>query len=139
MTARIAQRLDHEIGGAVDHLGLVGEIGGGVHEAGQFHHTLEPVQIAITGGADLRQKAQRTAARGGGTGVDIHISAQTPGDQPIRPVGDLARDIDGIAGDHEGHVVRGGCGRVGQGDAEFGKAGGQGHDGLPLVAVLGGR
>src|SRR2546421_2613064 len=52
MTAGIAEHLDHQIGGAVDHLRHVGEIGGAVDEAAEPQTAAYAVEIAA--GRDLQ-------------------------------------------------------------------------------------
>ena len=44
MAALIAERFDKEIGGAVDDLGLIGEVGCRIDEAGQLHHPRDAVE-----------------------------------------------------------------------------------------------
>jgi hypothetical protein len=85
MPPGIAQRLDQEIGGAVDHLGLVGEIGGGVDEAGQLDDPFQPVEIAAAGGLDLRQQADRADPRRGGAVGDSMSSPSLPVISPSAP------------------------------------------------------
>jgi hypothetical protein len=77
----IAQRLDQEIRRAVDHLGLVAEIAGGVDEARQLHHPHQPVEIAAAGRLDLRQKADRADLGRGGTVRDVHVRAKLADDE----------------------------------------------------------
>ena len=61
MPPRIAKDFDQKIGTAVDHLGLVGEVGCRIDEASQLDHPHHPIQITTTGGARLRHQAQRAA------------------------------------------------------------------------------
>lgn len=57
MEPRFAEDLDEEIGTAIDHFGLIGEVGGAIDHAKDLHHTLDPVEIAqrrLRGGQDLQ-------------------------------------------------------------------------------------
>ena len=58
MPPLVAQKCDHQIGGAVDDLRLVLEIGGGVDEAHKLDHPLKARKIAATGGVHLCEEGQ---------------------------------------------------------------------------------
>ena len=119
----IAKNRDHQVRTAVDHLGLVDEIWGRVHEAHQFHHPREPVKIPTAGLFQLCQQRDRAALCCRRALFHRQILAQAALDQPVFVLADLARDIDMFAGHDEGHIVgRRGRG-IGKGDAKFGKAG----------------
>jgi len=65
MAAGVAQGLDEEIRGAVDHPGLVGEIGRRVHEAGELDHAPQLTQIAAAGRLGLGKQADGAGLGGG--------------------------------------------------------------------------
>ena len=122
MAAGVAQDGDQEIRGAVDDLGLVGEIGGGVHEAHQLHRPVQPVPVATDGLLQLGQQRDRAAFRGLGALFEGQVLAQAALDEAGLILADLAGDVDQVAHLDEGDVVRRRGGRIGQGDAEVGEA-----------------
>lgn len=130
MAAGVAQHRNQEIRGAVDDLGLVGEIGGGVDKAGQLDGPDKARKIAAAGAFQLREQRDGAAFGGLCPLFDGHVFTQPPLDQPAGILTDLARDMHQIADHDEGHII-GGRGRgVGQGDAKFGKAGFDGGHGF---------
>ena len=51
----IAEHRDHQIGGAVDHLRHLGEVGRAVDEAAKAQDPLHPVEVAVAGGLQMRE------------------------------------------------------------------------------------
>ena len=54
MPALVAEDLDQQVGGAIDHLGMVGEVGHAIDEADKLDDALELVEIAAAGILELR-------------------------------------------------------------------------------------
>ena len=75
MASGIAENLDHQIGTAIHHLGLVGKIGRRIDETAQLDHPDHPVQIANRG-FQLGNQRQTAATGGGLPRLDIQIRAQ---------------------------------------------------------------
>src|SRR3546814_8805173 len=61
MLAGIAEHLDHQVGGAVDHLRMVDEVAGAVDEAAELHAALHPVEAAAECGARLARSEEHTS------------------------------------------------------------------------------
>ena len=121
MATRVAHHGHHEIRRAIDDLWLVGEIGVRVDEPHQFDRPHHAGQVTATGRFQLRQQADRAQAGGSSPSLDLHPVAKAALDQPIRPVGDLARDMDHVPDLHIGDII--GRRRRGhrQGHAQFGQ------------------
>ena len=47
VAALVTEHFDHEVRRAVDYLGLVSKVAGGVHKTGQLHDLLHAVQITV--------------------------------------------------------------------------------------------
>ena len=100
MAAFVIQCCDHEIGCAIDDLGLVREIRGRIDETHQFDNPHQTVDVASASSFQLRQKADRTGLRRLCTGFGIHVHTQFAPDHAISIRCDLTRHMDQIA-DHD--------------------------------------
>src|SRR5262249_9917190 len=104
--AALAEHLDEEVGAAVDHLGLVLEVGHGVHHAEHLDHALHLVEAAELG-AHHRDKVEAHGAR---VLVGLFHGVLAP-DLALRPLAVLARaralagEEKKIARAHRVHVV----------------------------------
>ncbi len=83
MAALVAEDLDEEVGAAVDDLGLVGEAGRRVDEAGELDDADEPVEVAVAGGPDLGDEVQAAGPGRRGAGVNVDAVAEAAEDQPV--------------------------------------------------------
>ena len=124
MPAGVAEDLAEEFAGAVDHLGLVGEVRVRGDEADHFDHALHPVERAQC--CAQRGEAVQDAHAGAGlAGGDVDAGAELAGgDQGgVAGPGELAGDPGQAAFDNDGDV--GVKRRLGgrQFDAEFPEAG----------------
>ena len=125
------EHLEHQIGSAVDHLGLIGEIGGRGDEAAQLDHLRNPVEQ--TGGLELRQDHQPAGARRLLAALQAHLRAQLAGHQLASDEGQLPRNEAPAALHHQRLIAGDGCGGFGQGEAESFEPCGDGHAGVPSI------
>ena len=121
MAALVAKHGDEQIRTPVDHLGLVGDGVGAVHETADPHDALDLAQIADL---DLErgQKLQRTGAGGRG-GVRLGDLAADFADQElsVRAARNLAGEENEIARADRRNVVRDGRGGRGQTESKLGQ------------------
>src|SRR6266568_1798419 len=100
MTAEIAEHRDHQIRGAVDHLGHVGELPGAVDKPADPQTSAHAVEIAAAGDAQMGEDVERaelcrlTAVGDADPGAELALKAEL-----AVPLADLAGDEDEIAGD----------------------------------------
>ena len=122
MPALVAEHRDHEVGGAVHHLGAVEEGRRGIDEAAEANHPLDLVEIAERR-LDLRQHVDRAGARRLLAVLDRYAVAELAlGDElAARIEADLAGDEQQRADPHERDVIGDGRGRGGKHDPEFRK------------------
>ena len=71
----VAERVDHQVGRRVDHGGLLVEARRRAHEALELYAPPHAVEVAVAGGAHLREYAERARARSGLAGLDIEVGA----------------------------------------------------------------
>src|SRR5689334_16787716 len=118
MTTLVAEGCDHQVGGAVQHLWPVEEIGRGIDETAEPDHPGDLVEIAERR-LHLRQQIHRATLGRGIALLDGDAGAElTLGDQPAVGIhADLARYEQQIARAHEGHIIRDGASRFGESDA----------------------
>ena len=81
MTPGLAHRLNHQIGGAVDDLGMIAEVGRAGDEAAELQAAAELAQIAAAGGLGLGQKVERAEPRRLLTLRDADLGADLAGDR----------------------------------------------------------
>ena len=122
MATFVAEDFDHQIRRAVNHPRLVNKLGGTVHKAHQLDDPHHPVEVAIECLGQLGNDRQAAGARCHGTGLDLHVFAQSTGLGLAIDHGDLPGDEQQIAGPHRGHIVGHRGGGVGEGYAEFAQA-----------------
>lgn len=135
MLAAVAEDVDDQVAGAVDDLGLVGEVRRRVDEAAELDAARHPVEVAAAGRLELGQDVDRDDARTGLAVLDGEGVAQLADMAQLAVlVRHLPGDEDQVAGHDPRHIVGRRGGGVWQFDAEFGEAGvdGAGHGGLPL-------
>ena len=122
MLSAIAEDLPVEFGDAVDDGGLLGEVVGGVDEAGDLDDADDPVEVAD----DSRDGGQSVESGGASqlvAGVDIDVCSQMPGRRQFAvDDGQLTGGEDIVAGLQGRDVGAGRCGDLGQVEAEFGDA-----------------
>lgn len=122
MLSAIAEDLPVEFGDAVDDGGLLGEVVGGVDEAGDLDDADDPVEVPD----DSRDRGQGVEAGGASqlvAGVDIDIRAQMSGGRQFSvDDGQLTGGVDVVAGSQRRDVGAGGGGDLGQIEAELGDA-----------------
>src|SRR5882757_4080547 len=106
MAALVAERGDHEIRGAVHHLGAIEKVGIGIDEATEADHLLDLVEIAKRR-LDLGQHVDRAGACRFLAVLDRYASAELAlGDQLSTAIeADLARDEQQGTDPDEGDVV----------------------------------
>src|SRR5665213_166797 len=120
MLAGIAEYLDHQIGGAVDDLRHLGELGGAVDEPAEAKHPLHLVEVAAAGDPQMRQDVE--GAEPGGL---LPIGDADPGAELADEFGlavahaDLARHDHEIARAGERYIIRDRRGHRRQLDAEL--------------------
>ena len=73
MPPGIAKRCDKEIGRAVDHLGLVGEIGSRIDKARELDRPHKAGKVAAAGLFHLREQRDGAAFRGGVCGAWLRL------------------------------------------------------------------
>src|SRR5205085_10770523 len=118
--AGIAKHLDHQIGGAVDHLRHVGELGRAVDKPAEPQTAADAVEIAAGGDLQMRDDVERTEPRRLLPLGDADAGAELADKAPLAiPLADLPGDKDEVAGDCERNVVRQRSGWLGQFDAEL--------------------
>src|SRR5206468_4149680 len=119
MTAGIAEHLDHQIGGAVDHLRHVGEIGGAVDEPAEPQTAAYAVEIAAGRDLQVRDDVEGAETRRLLSVGDADRGAELASKAALAiPLADLAGDENEIARHRERHVIGEGRGRLRQFDAE---------------------
>src|SRR5438094_6780269 len=120
MTAGIAEHLDHQIGGAVDHRRHVGESGGAVDEAAEPQTAAHAVEIAAGRDLQVRDDVEGAETRRLLSVGDADRGAELADKAALAiPLADLAGDENEIARHRERHVIGKGCGRLRQFDAEL--------------------
>eukprot|EP01137_Pigoraptor_chileana_P028249 Opistho-2@11896 len=117
MGAAIAEDLGQQLGAAVGHQVLLGEVGRAVDQAHHLDDAADLVQVA-DGGVQGAQQVDGDGAGGGLAGGGVDIAAQLAGPDLALALGDMAGDEDQIAGAHEGHVGGSRHGQRRQGDAQ---------------------
>src|SRR3954454_9390569 len=75
MAALVAEGCNHQVGGAVQHLRPIEEIGRGVDEAAEPHHANHLVEVAERG-LDLREQVDPAGPRGGVALLDGDAGAE---------------------------------------------------------------
>lgn len=85
MASRIAQNRNHQIRGAIDDFGLVGEIGRRIDKADQFHQSRNFGQIPCRG-FGLCQKRQGACCRCKRAVFGREVGPEFAANQPVRPV-----------------------------------------------------
>src|SRR5204863_9359121 len=112
--------LDHQIGGAVDHLRHVGEIGGAVDEAAEPQTAAYAVEIAAGRDLQVRDDVEGAETRRLLSVGDADRGAELADKAALAiPLADLAGDENEIARHRERHVIGEGRGRLRQFDAEL--------------------
>src|SRR5262250_2241928 len=131
----LAEDLDHEIGEAVDDLGLLAEALGRVDHAQHLDDALDLVETAQRGArraeeidADLARDLV-AIFRG-----EIAPDLATRGRLALHAAGAVPGEEEQVAHAHGGHVVAAGLGRIGQGDAEVLDAAFSAHGDSSLTA-----
>lgn len=90
MATRVAEYRDEEIRGAVDHLGLAGELGDGIDEPGNADAPLDAVEVAIQRGMHVRDEIQGADPSGPSSVLDAEIAAELSYVPALAvPLGDL--------------------------------------------------
>src|SRR5262249_38187045 len=116
----VAEYLDHQVGGAVDDLRHIGEVGCAIDKAANPQATAYAVKIAAGGDAEMRDEVQRAETRGLLAVGDADAGAELPDKAPFAvPLADLPGDEDLIAGEGERHVIGQGRRRLRQFDAKL--------------------
>ncbi len=119
MPAAIAEHLDEQVGAAVDHFGLMAELGHGVDHAQHLDDPLHAIEVAELGLHD-RDQAQAGLAGVAVGLLDGEVAPDLAGRQWLaRQAGALAGEVEQVAGAHGIHVVRHRRGRLGELDAEL--------------------
>ena len=137
VTTGVAEHLDHQVRAAVDDGGDGGEARSGLDKAAQLHDSHDAVQIAVQRGVQLGQQVD-AAQTGAGVGLFRRdVLADRALETARGVVRQLARDVDEVSGADERHIVGHGRGGLGQGDAEFGQAGGDAHLRAPYRCFAG--
>ncbi len=139
MGAGFAEHLDHQVGGAVDGLRDLDEIGCDVDVAAQAHDLGDAVEIAVEGGAGVGEDVERRQPRGGLRVLEIELAAD------LADIADLAvpaRQLPGYeqeAARDLGHLdaCRARPRRRGERDAELAQAFVDAAHGRPPVFALG--
>src|ERR1700761_9382329 len=119
MAALVAEYRNHQVGGAVQHLRPVEEIGSRIDEAAETHHARHLVEIA-DGSLHLRHQVDGATSCGGLALLDGDAGAELAlGDQlALRIEADLTRNEQQVSGADEADIVRHGAGGFVQGDAQ---------------------
>ena len=106
VAALVTEGGNHQVGGTVEHLRPVQEVGCRVDEAAEAHHAHDLVEVAERR-LDLGQQVDGTAARRRGTVLDRNAGTELAlGDQLAGGVEtDLAGDEQQVTGAHERHVI----------------------------------
>ena len=73
MAPGLAEQRDHQVRGAVDHLGYVEETLAGLHEAAELDHLADPTKIAVAGRGHLGDQVDRAQPRGSLAGGEVEI------------------------------------------------------------------
>src|SRR5258708_7253870 len=122
MTALVAEGCDHQVGGAVHHLGAVGEAYHRIDEAAESHHAGDLVEIAESG-LELRQDVDRAGARRLLAVFDGHRAPKLALGYKLAlgVEAELARNHHEIAGANERHVIGDWRSRLRQFDAQVRK------------------
>src|SRR5205807_3670992 len=117
--ALVGEGGNHEVGGAVQHLWSVEEVGRGIDETAEPDHAHHLVEVAERG-LDLRQQVDGAAARRRIALLDGDAGAQLAlGDQlSLRIDTNLSRDEQQVSGADEADIIRHGSGGLVQGDAQ---------------------
>src|SRR5918996_6153885 len=118
MAPRLCHGAHHKVGGAVDDLGLIRELGRAADEAAELQAAREAGEVAFAGGPRLRQQVERAQARRGLALLDADVTAELT-DHGHAPAlqRQLPRDEEQPAADGVRDVVGGGGRRVGEAEA----------------------
>ena len=108
VAAGLAEHLHCEVGGAVHHPRVLGELGRRGDEAAEAHHPAHPVQVAAAGRAELRQDVDEAEPRSGLPFLHRHGGAELAG------VSDAAVAQRYLPGHHHEAVLHGEGDVVGQ-------------------------
>src|SRR6185312_15288442 len=93
MAPGIAEHLDHQVGGAVDDLRLLGEARHGVDEAAEPDDTQDAVEIAVERASRLGEEVQAAEPRRRLAVLEAHLGAELADIAPLAvPLADLAGD-----------------------------------------------
>src|SRR2546423_4053717 len=118
MTATLPEDLEDEVGGAVEHLRLLLEPGGGAHEAAELDELLHPVERT---GVLANQRHDIEGANLGCPGpildTDIRPDNATELHLPV-PRGNHARGVEQLADLLDGNIGRQWTGRLGELETE---------------------
>ena len=124
MPALVAEHLDYQVRGAVDHLRLAGEVGRAIDEAAELDAARHSVEVAAAGRLDLGDDVERHPARRRLAFRHAEVAAD------LADIGELAvpkRHLPGdehqVGGNHVRQVVRRRRGGRGQLDIQLGEAG----------------
>src|ERR1700690_2955948 len=105
MAPGFAEHLDHEVGAAVDHLGMIAEIRLGVDHAEKLDQSLDAREVADRGFGDCEQLQAREARRFVAL-LDGSVLAQTPDHETaVRALRPLPGEEEEIARQAIGHVI----------------------------------
>ena len=107
MLAALAEHGDEQVGAAVDHLGLVAELGHRVDHSQHLDDVLDPVEVAAQRLLHHRDQHQAGGARVLVALLDRHVGAELALDPGARS---LAGEIEQVAGALGVHVVAAGRG-----------------------------
>src|SRR5262245_47278384 len=137
MAPGIAEHFDEQVGAAVDHLGLVGELGHGVDHAEQLDHVVDAVERAERL-ARRRQQAETDQPRAPIALLHADVLADLAGEHGALLVARaLAGQEQEIAGKPERHVVGDRRRHRWKDDAEFLQARFRTHRRLPKCRAIG--
>src|SRR5437763_5615957 len=118
MAALVAERRDHQVGGAVEHFRTVEEIRCGIHETAKPDHAHHLVEVPERG-LDLRQQVDRAATCRRNALLDRDAGPQLAlGDQlALRIDADLPRNEQQVSSADKADIIRHGGGGLMQCDA----------------------
>ena len=124
MAPGIAEHRDHQLGGAVGDLGLVGEMAGRRRRTRRASRSARPDRAPPSAALICARIISAAALGRLPAMLDIEILAEPPGDQrAVLAERQLAGDMEQPADLDRRHIGGDGRGGLGKGEAEFGKAG----------------
>jgi len=104
--ARVAEHREEDLGGAVDHLGMIDELRRRVDESAYPDALHHPIEIAVERGAQVRKQVERAKPRRLPGLIDVDLTSHFADESALAvPLAELSCEEKKLAEANEWHVI----------------------------------